>query len=105
MIKYISTLREIDDKISVLFDNQQIHDEFIWRFFLNSYDQYNYSSKLEIGFAKEKVNNFELISCSYNSSKFKFVLLEHSGQHIGYDADLIQVLEFINEQTKQLVHQ
>lgn len=94
MINYILTLRELDNKISVLFENQQIHNEFIWRFF------YNYSSKLEIDSAKEKVNNFELISYSYNSSKFKFVLLEHSGQHIGYDADLIQVLEFISEQTK-----
>ena len=100
MINYIPTLREIDNKISVLFDNQQIQDEFIWRFFLNSYNQYNYLSKLEIDFAKEKVNNFELISYSYNSSKFEFVLLEYSGQHIGYNADLIQVLEFISEQTK-----
>lgn len=100
MINYIPTLREIDDKISILFDNQKIHNEFIWRFFLNSYGQYGYSKKFEIDSAKEKINNFELISYSYNSSKFKFVLLEHSGQHIGYDADLIQVLEFISEQTK-----
>lgn len=100
MIDYISTLRELDNKISVLFDDQQIHNEFIWNFFMNSYNQYSYSKKYEIDSAKEKVNNFELISYSYNSSKFKFVLLEHSGQHIGYDADLIQVLEFINERTK-----
>lgn len=100
MINYILTLRELDDKISILFDNQNIHNEFIWRFYLNSYGQYGFSSKFEIDSAKEKVNNFELISYSYNSSKFEFVLLEYSGQHIGYNADLIQVLEFISEQTK-----